>query len=211
MNIKLKTLFRYLLILSALTFLWGCNLTLTHDIVFTSPDSGTVVITAEVMYETFSEDAEPPSEDNPLHEYVEFAEELWGITVTDETTQDLSDPDNAHYIYTVSADFDDSSELGVWLGIQDSPAVEVTTEDEVTTVNVFPQLLQLNSEEILNQYIGDYSLMDIEALFNITVPGYINLSDSSAEITQDGHTARWKTVIDENYFSGDDITYSISY
>ncbi len=201
----------YLFILLMLIALGGCNLVLTHDIVMQDAESGVITLTADITYNKEYDSSNPPEEEYPLHGYVEFANEFDGIEIIDETSEDLSDETDFHYIYTIKAKFADLDELGQWIAIQDGYGIEAENDEETTTLKVYPQQFFASSQEVLDEVFGSYSMADIVSNVNITTPNYIKDTDEAAEVTQDGKTARWQIEIDEDFYEGEDILWSIAY
>lgn len=210
----MKTKRLYLVLIAIILVLTGaCKLTLRHEIWLDDESSGSVEISAEAEWDR--EPGSPPdssmTEENPLQDYVDFAEEFMDLEIVDSSIEDLSTDDTYRYLYTIKADFGDFEELGYWLGVEDEAGIEQEFAEDGTVIRIYPARNEMLSMGRLEDELDDLEYINIYSEYTVHTPRPMLYATDADWLSDDKKSASWEDTIDYDFYTSEEIVYELKY
>ncbi len=210
----MKTKRLYLVLIAIILVLTGaCKLTLRHEIWLDDESSGSVEISAEAEWDR--EPGSPPdssmTEENPLQDYVDFAEEFMDLEIVDSSIEDLSTDYTYRYLYTIKADFGDFEELGYWLGVKDEAGIEQEFAEDGTVIRIYPARNEMLSMGRLEDELDDLEYINIYSEYSVHTPRPMLYATDADWLSEDKKSASWEDTIDYDFYTSEEIVYELKY
>ena len=151
------------------------------------------------------------TEENPLQDYVDFAEEFMDLEIVDSSIEDLSTDDTYRYLYTIKADFGDFEELGYWLGVEDEAGIEQEFAEDGTVIRIYPARNEMLSMGRLEDELDDLEYINIYSEYTVHTPRPMLYATDADWLSDDKKSASWEDTIDYDFYTSEEIVHELKY